>query len=244
MDLKSFSALRRYTPAWRMPEFNTLIAFLVASGMAFAFTRIADEMAEGETRAFDESILLALRRSDDPARPIGPWWLEAAMIDVTSLGGWTVLALLTTLVVVYLFITARTGAAWLVLASVAGGSVLSSVLKMGFARPRPELVDHLVNVSSASFPSGHAMLSAATYLTLGVLLARTEKRRSVRGFIFGVAVALTLVIGMSRVYLGVHYPTDVLAGWCMGASWALVCWLVARWLRPKGAERDEDVTSD
>jgi len=243
LDFKSLSTLRRYTPAWRMPEFSTLIAFLVASGMAFAFTRIADEMAEGETRAFDESILLALRQADDPARPIGPWWLEAAMIDVTSLGGWAVLAMLTTLVVVYLFITARTGAAWLVLASVAGGSVLSSLLKIGFARPRPELVDHLVNVSSASFPSGHAMLSAATYLTLGALLARTETRRSVRGFIFGVAVALTLVIGMSRVYLGVHYPTDVLAGWCMGASWALACWLVARWLRPKGAERDEDVTS-
>lgn len=237
MDKPLFS-LTRWTPAWRLPEFNTLVAFLVISGMLFAFAKIADEMAEGETVHFDEAILLALRQPGDLARPVGPWWLEAAMVDITALGGWTVLTLLTVVVLVYLAITARRGAAALVLAAVAGGALLSSALKVGFARPRPELVDHLVNVSSASFPSGHAMLSAATYLTLGALLARTEKRRAVRALIFGVAAALTLVIGVSRVYLGVHYPTDVLAGWCLGASWALMCWLVARWLRPKGDEID------
>lgn len=239
---KPLFSISRWTPAWRLPEFNTLVAFLFVSGMAFAFSQIADEMVEGETRAFDEAVLLALRQPGDAARPIGPWWLEAAMIDITSLGGWTVLTLLTTAVVVYLLITARRSAAVLVLVSIAGGALISTGLKIGFARPRPELVDHLVNVSSASFPSGHAMLSAVTYLTLGVLLARTETRRTVRGFIFGTAVFLTLIIGASRVYLGVHYPTDVLAGWCLGAAWALVCWMVARWLRPKGNETDAPAT--
>lgn len=238
LNAKPLFSVTRWTPAWRLPEFNTLLAFLVASGMAFAFISIADEMAEGETRAFDEAVLLALRQPGDTARPIGPWWLEAAMVDLTSLGGWTVLAVVTAVVLAYLLATARAGAAALVFASVIGGALLSTALKIGFARPRPDLVDHLVNVSSASFPSGHAMLSAATYLTLGALLARTETRRTVRGLIFGVAVTLTLLIGVSRVYLGVHYPTDVLAGWCMGGAWAMVCWMVARWLRPKGDETE------
>lgn len=235
---KPLFSISRWTPAWRLPEFNTLIAFIAASGMAFAFAKIADEMVEGETRDFDLAILRALRQAGDAAKPIGPWWFEAAMVDVTALGGWTVLTLITVLVLVYLLITSRRADALLVLVSIAGGSLLSTALKIGFARPRPDLVDHLVNVSSASFPSGHAMLSAATYLTLGALLARTEERRVVRGFLFGVAVALTLIIGCSRVYLGVHYPTDVLAGWCLGAAWALVCWMVARWLRPKGSTSD------
>lgn len=235
---KPLFSISRWTPAWRLPEFNTLVAFIAASGMAFAFAKIADEMVEGETHDFDMALLLALRQAGDTAKPVGPWWLEAAMIDITALGGWTVLTLLTGLVLIYLLITSRRADALLVLVSIAGGSLLSTVLKIGFARPRPDLVDHLVNVSSASFPSGHAMLSAATYLTLGALLARTEQRRVVRGFLFGVAVALTLIIGVSRVYLGVHFPTDVLAGWCLGAAWALVCWMVARWLRPKGSETD------
>jgi undecaprenyl-diphosphatase len=235
---KPLFSVSRWTPAWQLPEFNTLIAFLFVSGMAFAFARIADEMAEGETRGFDTAILLALRQSGDHARPIGPWWLEAAMIDITSLGGWTVLTLITTVVIVYLLITKRLEAALLMFGSVVGGAVLSTGLKIGFARPRPDLVDHLVNVSSASFPSGHAMLSAATYLTLGALLARTDTRRTVRGFLFSIAVLLTLIIGASRVYLGVHYPTDVLAGWCLGSAWALLCWMVARWLRPKGSDTD------
>ncbi|GLK81174.1 phosphatase PAP2 family protein [Methylopila turkensis] len=231
---KPLFSVARWTPAWRLPEFNTLIAILLASGMVFAFAKIADEMVEGETRGFDESILLALRQPGDPSRPIGPWWLEAAMIDITSLGGWTVLTLVTIATLTYLVISGRRGSAGLVVASIFGGTLLSVTLKIGFARPRPELVDHLVHVSSASFPSGHAMLSAVTYLTLGVMLARTESRRLVRGFIFGVAAFLTLVIGLSRIYLGVHYPTDVLAGWCLGACWALICWMGARWLRPKG----------
>ncbi|MGA0530663.1 phosphatase PAP2 family protein [Hansschlegelia sp. KR7-227] len=238
VDDKPLFSFPRWTPSWQLPEFAPLVAFCACAGLAFAFVHIADEMAEGETRAFDDAVLLALRAPGDLKRPIGPQWLEAAMIDVTSLGGVTVLTLIAALVVSYLLVTARYANAALVLASVAGGAVLTGLLKNAFARPRPELVDHLVTVHSLSFPSGHAMASAVTYLTLGALLARTERRRTVRGFIFAVAGFLTLLIGVSRVFLGVHYPTDVLAGWSLGAAWALACWIVARWLRPKDNETE------
>ncbi|HEY0291613.1 MAG TPA: phosphatase PAP2 family protein [Hansschlegelia sp.] len=232
LNSKPLFSVARWTPSWRLPEFGTLIAFLACSALGFAFLRIAEEMAEGDVRGFDEAILLAFRDPLDTARPIGPSWLEGSMIDVTSLGGVTVLTMIATLVVTYLVVTARYANAALVTASVVGGAILTRAMKFSFARPRPELVDHLVPVSSMSFPSGHAMTSAITYLTLGALLARTEKRFRVRALIFSVAVLLTLAIGVSRVYLGVHYPTDVLAGWSLGGAWALLCWTVARVLRP------------
>ncbi|GLK68039.1 phosphatase PAP2 family protein [Hansschlegelia plantiphila] len=232
LNSKPLFSVARWTPSWRLPEFGTLIAFLACSALGFAFLRIAEEMAEGDVRGFDEAILLAFRNPLDTARPIGPSWLEGSMIDITSLGGVTVLTMIATLVVAYLVVTARYANAALVTASVVGGAILTRAMKFSFARPRPELVDHLVPVSSMSFPSGHAMTSAITYLTLGALLARTEKRFRVRALIFSVAVLLTLAIGVSRVYLGVHYPTDVLAGWSLGGAWALLCWTVARVLRP------------
>ena len=113
--------------------------------------------------------------------------------------------------------------------AVAGGTVISEGLKVGFNRPRPDLVAHIVETTSMSFPSGHAMLSAVTYLTLGAMLARTQESARLRGYVLGAAILLTLLIGVSRVYLGVQWPTDVLAGWCLGAAWALGCWITAAW---------------
>jgi undecaprenyl-diphosphatase len=124
----------------------------------------------------------------------------------------------------------RWGEALMLLAATLGGTAISEGLKMGFNRPRPDLVAHVVETTSMSFPSGHAMLSAVTYLTLGALIARTQEKKRLRGYVLGAAVLLTLLIGASRVYLGVHWPTDVLAGWCLGAAWALLCWAVATWL--------------
>lgn len=233
---KPLFSINRWTPSWRLPEFAPLVGFLLCAGLAFVFVRIADEMVEGETRAFDERILLALRDPTDLKRPIGPPWLETSMVDLTSLGGVPTLTLITVLVLLYLIVSRRFQTAALVAGAISGGALLTTVLKIGFARPRPDLVDHLVSVQSMSFPSGHAMASAVTYLTLGALLARTERRPAVRGYIFAVAGFLTLLIGTSRVFLGVHYPTDVLAGWTLGAAWALLCWLVARWLRPRDNE--------
>jgi undecaprenyl-diphosphatase len=108
------------------------------------------------------------------------------------------------------------------------------VLKEFFERPRPDLVPHGAEVFTASFPSGHAMMSAVVYLTLGALLARVETGLRVKAFVLSVSVLLTVLVGISRVYLGVHWPTDVLAGWTVGAAWAVMCWLIARVLQRKG----------
>jgi undecaprenyl-diphosphatase len=177
--------------------------------------------------------LLALRTSD-PADPIGPRWFELAVMDVTSLGGFAVLTLVTLLSVGYLGVRAKWADAAMLLVATLGGTAISEGLKVGFARPRPDLVAHVVETTSLSFPSGHAMLSAVTYLTLGALLARAQEQQSLRGYILGAAVLLALLIGASRIYLGVHWPTDVLAGWCLGAAWALACWTVVTWLAPRG----------
>lgn len=194
-----------------------------------AFIEIADEVGEGEARWFDEGVLLALRTAD-PADPIGPRWLEASVMDITALGGFAVLALVTLFAIGYLAVQRKWIEALTLLVATGGGTAISEGLKVGFARPRPDLVAHVVETTSMSFPSGHAMLSAVTYLTLGALLAQAQERTSVRGYILGVAIVLTLLIGLSRIYLGVHWPTDVLAGWCLGAAWALICWAAATWL--------------
>ena len=209
-------------------EVSSLLSLLAASGLAATFIAIASEVVEGDTRSFDEWVLTALRQPGDLSKPIGPAWLEQVMVDFTSLGGYAVLTLMTALVATYLFLSDRRRAAWLVLASVVGGSVISNALKFGYARPRPEVVGHLTSFSSMSFPSGHALVGAVTYLTLGALVSSVEPRAKVRTFVLGAAILVTLLIGLSRIYTGVHYPTDVLAGWSVGAAWALLCLGVAR----------------
>ncbi|MEJ7933897.1 phosphatase PAP2 family protein [Sphingobium sp. AN558] len=208
-----------------------LIFFLATAASAFLSLRLGSEIMEGESFAIDRVVLEGLRTSADRAIPIGPYWVEQAMRDITALGGVTILTLLTALTAAYLLASRKAGTALFLIAAIAGGAIVSSILKAGYARPRPELVPHLVEVHSTSFPSGHAMNSAITYLTLGVLLARSETDRRVRIFLMSVAIGLTLTIGMSRVYLGVHWPSDVVAGWCVGACWAALCSLAARALQ-------------
>ena len=209
-------------------ERRVWLTALVAALVAYFLFELTGEVLEGETRAFDEGVLLMLRDPADPTMPRGPAWLTKMMVDITALGGVTVLTLLVTLVVVYLALRQKYRTALFVTASILGGWALSSAMKLGIARPRPEVVQHLVEVTDMSFPSGHAMLSAITYLTLGAMLSRLEERASLRYFFPLVAVVLTLIIGLSRIYLGVHYPTDVLGGWAAGMVWACGSWFVAR----------------
>lgn len=216
---------------WALREIGMVVALVVVAGGILGFLTVADEMREGELKAFDTGILLALRNPADLADPIGPQWLEIAMRDITSLGSVTVLALMVLVVIGYLVLVHKRGIALLVAVSIGGGTILSSLLKAGYDRPRPDLVAHLVDIQTLSFPSGHAMLSAVTYLTLGVLLARVDGRRIVSVYILTVAVGLTLLVGLSRLYLGVHWPSDVLAGWCAGAAWAMACWLALVFLQ-------------
>jgi undecaprenyl-diphosphatase len=222
-------------PILRKVEVRGLAFFGIISASLFGFLTIASEMREGETHAFDDAILRALRSPTDPADPIGPFWIEAIMRDLTALGGYTVLSLILLLAVTYLLMKGKRASALMMAVAVVGGVILSNLLKIGFDRQRPDVVAHLVDVHSLSFPSGHAMLSAVTYLTLGALLARSERGIVMRAYFMGVAIVLTLLIGSSRVYLGVHYPTDVLAGWCAGSAWAFLCWWMARWLQHRGS---------
>lgn len=217
-----------------LSEIGAVIAIGVAALGALAFMMIADEALEGDTHAFDLSILMALREPGDAGNLIGPDWLTDVMTDLTALGGIAVLTLLVVGVVFYLLSVGKRGTALLVGGAVGSGAIVSALLKLGFDRPRPDLVAHLSHAYSSSFPSGHAMLSAVTYLTLGVLLARAHERRRTKIIVMTYGVTLTVLIGLSRIYLGVHWPTDVMAGWALGAAWAALWWLVAWLLQRRG----------
>jgi undecaprenyl-diphosphatase len=212
---------------------STLIAVLAITFLVFIFGLIAQEVAGGETSAFDRRLILLLRDPANPSVPIGPAWLQEAARDVTSLGSIVVLVVVTLAAVSYLFLARQRISAWLLLVAVFGGIALVDVLKAVFARPRPDLEFHAARVFTASFPSGHASLSAIAYLTMGALLARAQSSTMIRRYFLALAACLTVLIGVSRIYLGVHYPTDVLAGWCTGLAWAIACWVVAEWLESR-----------
>lgn len=207
---------------------SVLLVLGAAAGLFLLFGKIAEDVFSNESRAFDTTIIKAMRRAGDLATPVGPSWLESAFRDITSLGGTTVIVLVTVIATTYLITAGRTRLGLLTAASVALGALVEKLMKIGFDRARPDVVPHLVEVHSLSFPSGHAMLSAMTYLTLGALLAEVQTTWRLRSFVLATSVCLTLLIGVSRVYLGVHWPTDVLAGWTAGAAWALLFWFLAR----------------
>ncbi|ESZ61307.1 phosphatase PAP2 family protein [Mesorhizobium sp. C120A] len=212
-------------------EFPVLLAGLVIAAGLWGFEELMEVARATTPHAFDTEILLAFRKVGQPDVPVGPAWLEGAMRDITSLGSSSVLVLIVTAVIVYLLLIRRPRTALLIFVAVAGGQLLSTLLKAGIDRPRPDLVSHLANETSLSFPSGHAMLSAVTYLTLGSLAARFLPGRTTKIYVLSLAVLVTLLVGVSRVFLGVHWPSDVLAGWCAGFTWATLCWLAARMLQ-------------
>ncbi|MEZ5656349.1 MAG: phosphatase PAP2 family protein [Sphingobium sp.] len=212
-----------------------LISFLLFAVVAFGLILLGSEVAEGDTFALDKMIITSLRTANNPGLPITPYWVTSTAIDCTALGSRAVLTLITLLALGYLLAVRRVSTACFVALAVAGGAALSVAIKSFFLRPRPEIVPHLVSVSTPSFPSGHAMNSAIVYLTLTVLLARSERNRSVQVYLVGSAVAVTLLVGSTRVFLGVHWPSDVLAGWAVGAIWAASCSLLAKRLRARRA---------
>jgi undecaprenyl-diphosphatase len=196
--------------------------------LLFAFVALAGEVSEGDTQAFDIKILQALRSPTDPSKPIGPSWIENTLLDLTALGGTSVLGLVVVSVAGFLALQERYRTAVVVVMTAVSGEVLNAVMKQAFNRPRPSVVPHLRDVYTTSFPSGHAMESAIVYLTLGAILMRVAERRLTKLYCLGIGVLLTALTGISRVYLGVHYPTDVVGGWIVGFAWASVCWLAAQ----------------
>lgn len=216
-------------------ELTVLLSLLAIAVAVWGFIEITDEVLENDTQAFDKWVVRSVRRADDPATPVGPRWLQEMGRDLTAFGGICSLMLFTVVVAGYLtLIDKKRMAAFLVSASFSGLGV-SLLLKQVFSRPRPDVVPHLSHVYTSSFPSGHSMLSAVVYLTLGSLVAAITPRPVIKIYVLAVAAFLTVGVGVSRVYLGVHYPTDVLAGWIAGLVWALLCWLIARWLQRRKA---------
>jgi undecaprenyl-diphosphatase len=207
-------------------ELTWLFVGLGACVLLLVFIALAGEVMEGDTQAFDTKILQALRSPDDPSKPIGPAWLEGVLLDLTAIGGPTVLALVVLAVIGFLWLQGRFRTGLFVAVTAFSGELVSTALKHEFNRPRPTIVPHLREVFSSSFPSGHAMESAIVYLTLGTILMRVADSRLTKMYCLGIAVMLTVLVGVSRVYLGVHYPTDVIGGWIIGFAWASIWWLI------------------
>lgn len=214
-------------------------AFLVIAG-TWCFIEIADEVRDGDTQHFDAWAVRSLRRADDPAVPIGPRWLQEMGRDATALGGVGWMVSFTLAIAGYLWLADKSHMATLLLVSSTTGTALAFGLKSLFSRPRPDIVPHLSHVASSSFPSAHSMMSAIIYITLGVLVASVVARRRLKAYILSLSFLLTAVVGLSRIYLGVHYPTDVLAGWMAGLAWAFLCWLIAHWLHSWGTVEAAD----
>jgi undecaprenyl-diphosphatase len=215
-------------------ELGSVLSLGALAAGSWIFIEVAEEVMEGETRAIDRALLLGLRNPANLSDPIGPVWLEEAVRDCTALGGVVLLSLVSLAVIAQLVLSRKPKAAGFVAASVLGALLLSLALKSVFQRPRPDLVPQLSHVASTSFPSGHSMLSAAVYLTLGTLLARVQPNLLLKAHVLSWAILLTLLVGFSRVYTGVHWPSDVLAGWAAGSAWAGLCWVVARALQRRG----------
>jgi undecaprenyl-diphosphatase len=220
-------------------ELVFLIGGLILVVLLLGFAQLSGEVVEGQTQRIDDQILRSLRRADDPSTPIGPKWLQLAALDITALGSGTVLGLAVAAISGLLLLQGMSRTAAFVAAASVGGWILNGSLKELFQRSRPEVVPHLRDVYSLSFPSGHAMTSAVVYLTLGALLMRIAERRATKIYCMSAAALVTFLVGSSRIYLGVHYPTDVLAGWLIGLSWALFCWLVERALERRAGFRRE-----
>jgi undecaprenyl-diphosphatase len=217
-------------PPFRKPrdrqELGILLGAVALLLMVWVFVHLADEVREGDTRQFDEWVLSSLRQPGDPSQLKGPRWVTWAAQDITALGGPTVLGLTVLAVTGYLLLHGLYRNGLFVFTASAGGWVLNWTLKQGVARARPDIVPHLREVVSSSFPSGHALTSAAVYLTLGALLMRIAEGRLTKYYCIAIAMFVTFLVGVSRVFLGVHYPSDVLAGVTIGLAWAAFCMAV------------------
>jgi undecaprenyl-diphosphatase len=227
---------------WKRASSSVVVVLTGGFGLlllAWLFIAVSGTISDGDHRQAEERWMLTLRDPANLSLPAGPWWLTEIARDLSALGGATVVVLLSLLSAGYLLLRGRWRRVVLLVLTIVGGYALSTALKSTFARERPSVVPHLTQVTSASFPSGHSLSSSVVYLTIGALLAQAALRRREKLFFVAAAFLLTFLIGASRVFLGVHYPSDVLAGWIAGTAWALVCWLIAWRLRARHSRSSE-----
>lgn len=223
---------------WRIVaciEIALLAVWVALAGAVWAFLAIGDEMSEGELTAFDRLVLEALRQPGNPHAAIGPHWLLESMRDITALGGFTVLTLVTVISVIALLAHRHRVHALVLAVFVPLAQLSTEFFKGYYERPRPAFAVFGDLPTSMSFPSGHSTIATATYFLLAVIVASLEPRPSTRVLSFAVAAFLSVMIGFSRAFLGVHWPSDVVAGWCLGSAWALLAAVVMRAVKARNA---------
>jgi len=189
-------------------------AVLLAASALFAW--MADEVGEGSTQRFDNAVLLWLKQHSSPL-------LDRLALEVTALGSGGVVVMMVLVSTAFLWMSKHRYSVLMLWVALLGGEALNGLLKRAFDRPRPNLFQWKTTASLSSFPSGHAMTSVIVYVTLAYLIARLEPSRAMRRLTLGFAAVLVLGIGWSRLYLGVHYPSDVLAGYAAGFAWSTFC---------------------
>jgi undecaprenyl-diphosphatase len=226
-----WSLVRARARDWlRVRDLDLIGALLLVALFLLAFLQLADAIQTGPL-SIDQRILLALRSPVDVTVGRGGPTVEGVVRDITALGSPTLAILFSLTVVGWLLLTDRPGAALFVTIAMLGAWALNDGLKELFDRQRPSIVPHLVDLDSPSFPSGHTMVSAVFYPTLAELLGRLVHQSRVRFYLMGVALGVAVLVGFSRIYLAMHYPSDVLGGLAVGFAWALLCGIVARLLQ-------------
>lgn len=225
MQTSAFVPFLRRAITLARAEFAALGALAVVTLGIMTFVEIADDMTEADGQAFDGMVLHWMQPV--PGQPRGPWWLHEAAADLTSLGGISVLTLFALVALGMLLILRKRLSALLLVVGLLGGVGLSEGLKALFERQRPPLHYQAVETLNASFPSGHALLSTVFYLTVAVMMTRAFPKRRLKAYVLGVGMIFALIVGLTRVYLGAHWASDVMAGWCIGAAWAMALWLVS-----------------
>lgn len=235
MTAKNYRHLPKALWSFMRAEFVLVASLAVIAAAVLLFIEIADEMSEGEAHGFDMAVLQTLHPdAANPSDPIGPKWLDHAAVDLSAIGSVSVLSTLALLVGVFLIIQRKRLEAAIIAVAFGGGITISQLLKGYFDRERPPEIYRASEILNASFPSGHALLSTVVFLTLGAMLAQAARGQGLRIFVMAAAICLALIVGVTRIYLGVHWTTDVLAGWSVGAAWGTACWLGGRWLKQRG----------
>lgn len=216
----------------RIAGWPAVTMITISSVTCLAFLGLAAQFLTG-THEFDRMLLFGLPGPHDPAGPNGPKHLVDIAWSMTALGSPEVVALLTAGIVGYLAVARRLGTALLLILFVGAGTLFAFGFKVVFEHLLPHHSVRLDGiVADTSFPSGHAMLSSLTYLTLAFVWARTEPRLGIKVYVVASAAALAGLVGISRIYLGLHWPSDVLAGWIVGTAWAGLSWICMRRLAP------------